>query len=134
MNDARSKLRWTSPTLSWGILDLYLPILYGEAKEKALRRLLQEMISQSEDMSVLDWTGKASAYHTCLPANIESYQSPSNARLLMSDIDFRRSLPRVRHLVNAEDTRKFYTPVSEPRVIAALFRASCTDNPKGFGK
>jgi hypothetical protein len=58
-----------------GIFDLQLPIFYGEKKEKALGRLLEAIITRSGDMSVLQWTGKSSSYHSCLPYDISSFQS-----------------------------------------------------------
>ncbi|KAI5999472.1 hypothetical protein EDD15DRAFT_2123161, partial [Pisolithus albus] len=64
-NDARSRLQWASLRCTtrpediayslFGIFDLHLPVLYGESAEKALGRLLAEIISQSGDISVLDW-------------------------------------------------------------------------------
>ncbi|KAI6120774.1 hypothetical protein EDD16DRAFT_1442964, partial [Pisolithus croceorrhizus] len=65
MEDARSRLQWASLRCTtrpediayslFGIFDLHLPVLYGESAEKALGRLLAEIISQSGDISVLDW-------------------------------------------------------------------------------
>ncbi|KIO05530.1 hypothetical protein M404DRAFT_140799, partial [Pisolithus tinctorius Marx 270] len=64
-DDARSRLQWASLRCTtrpediayslFGIFDLHLPVLYGESAEKALGRLLAEIISQSGDVSVLDW-------------------------------------------------------------------------------
>ncbi|KAI6041265.1 hypothetical protein EDC04DRAFT_2506843, partial [Pisolithus marmoratus] len=39
----------------FGIFNLHLPVLYGESAKNALGRLLAEIISQSGDISVLDW-------------------------------------------------------------------------------
>ncbi|KIK23694.1 hypothetical protein PISMIDRAFT_81670, partial [Pisolithus microcarpus 441] len=65
MDDARSRLQWASLRCTtraediayslFGIFNLHLPVLYGESAEKALSRLLVEIISQSGDISVLDW-------------------------------------------------------------------------------
>ncbi|KAI6025724.1 hypothetical protein F5J12DRAFT_716052, partial [Pisolithus orientalis] len=70
MDDARSRLQWASSRRTtrpediayslFGIFNLYLPVLYGESAEFALGRLLAEVISQSGDISILDWVGKAS--------------------------------------------------------------------------
>ncbi|KAI5999498.1 hypothetical protein EDD15DRAFT_2131691, partial [Pisolithus albus] len=69
-DDARSRLRWASSRCTtrpedvayslFGIFDVHLPVIYGEGAEKALGRLLAEIISQSGDVSVLDWVGEAS--------------------------------------------------------------------------
>ncbi|KAI6164396.1 hypothetical protein EDD17DRAFT_1474194, partial [Pisolithus thermaeus] len=65
VDDARSRLLWASPRCTtrpediayslFGIFALHLPVLYGESAENALGRLLAEIISQSGDISVLDW-------------------------------------------------------------------------------
>ncbi|KAI5989360.1 hypothetical protein EDD15DRAFT_1319233 [Pisolithus albus] len=85
VDDARSRLQWASRRHTtrpediayslFGIFDLHLPVLYGESAEKALGRLLAEIISQSGDISVLDWVGEASQFHSCFPAHITSYQT-----------------------------------------------------------
>ncbi|KAI6157664.1 hypothetical protein BKA82DRAFT_228027 [Pisolithus tinctorius] len=66
-----------SPDIAYslfGIFNLHLPVLYGESAENALGRLLSEIISQSGDISVLDWVGEASSFHSCFPAYITSYR------------------------------------------------------------
>ncbi|KAG6326170.1 hypothetical protein ID866_12919 [Astraeus odoratus] len=65
MDNARSKLQWAASHHTtraednayslFGIFDLHLPVLYGEGKEKSLGRLLQEILSQSQDISILYW-------------------------------------------------------------------------------
>ncbi|KAI6019985.1 hypothetical protein F5J12DRAFT_911477 [Pisolithus orientalis] len=85
MDDARSRLQWASARRTtkpediayslFGIFDLHLPVLYGESAEKALGRLLAEIISQSGDVSVLDWVGQRSTFHSCFPATLRPYQT-----------------------------------------------------------
>ncbi|KAI6159792.1 hypothetical protein EDD17DRAFT_1609443 [Pisolithus thermaeus] len=85
MDDARSRLQWASFRRTtrpedtayslFGIFDIHLPVLYGESAENALGRLLAEIISQSGDISVLDWVGKRSRFHSCFPARIASYRT-----------------------------------------------------------
>lgn len=80
MDDARLRLTWASTRLTtkpedtayslFGVLDLHLPVLYGESAEKALGRLLAEIISQSGDVSVLDWVGQRSTFHSWFPATL----------------------------------------------------------------
>ncbi|KAI5982332.1 hypothetical protein EDD15DRAFT_2181090, partial [Pisolithus albus] len=65
MDNARSRLQWASSRLTtrpediayslFGIFNVHLPVLYGESAEHALGRLLTEIVSQSGDISVLDW-------------------------------------------------------------------------------
>ncbi|KAI5991316.1 hypothetical protein F5J12DRAFT_861792 [Pisolithus orientalis] len=85
MDDARSRLQWASSRRTtrpediayslFGIFNLHLPVLYGESAENALGRLLAEIISQSGEISVLDWVGEASTFHSCFPAHITSYRT-----------------------------------------------------------
>ncbi|KIK17657.1 hypothetical protein PISMIDRAFT_685119 [Pisolithus microcarpus 441] len=84
MGNARSRLQWASSRLTtrpediayslFGIFNLHLPVLYGESAEHALGRLLTEIVSQSGDISVLDWVGEPSPFHSCFPAHIKYYQ------------------------------------------------------------
>ncbi|KAI6003214.1 hypothetical protein F5J12DRAFT_913758 [Pisolithus orientalis] len=84
MDDARWRLQWASQRRTTrpedvaysllGIFDFHLPLLYGETAANALGRLLAEIISRSGDISVLDWVGEPSPYHSCFPANINWYQ------------------------------------------------------------
>ena len=85
LGDARSRLQWASSRFTtrpedmayslFGVFDVHLPVLYGESKEDALGRLLAEIITRSEDISVLDWVGDASPYNSCFPAHIDVYQT-----------------------------------------------------------
>ncbi|KIO09072.1 hypothetical protein M404DRAFT_132088, partial [Pisolithus tinctorius Marx 270] len=74
MDDARSRLQWASMRCTtqpedtayslFGIFNLHLPIPYGESAEDSLGRLLTEIVSRSGDISVLDWVGEASSFHS----------------------------------------------------------------------
>ncbi|KAI6123991.1 hypothetical protein EDD16DRAFT_1563755 [Pisolithus croceorrhizus] len=85
VDDARSRLQWASSRRTtrpediayslFGIFNLHLPVLYGESVEFALGRLLGEVIFQSGDISILDWVGEASTFHSCFPARISSYRT-----------------------------------------------------------
>ncbi|KAL4062035.1 hypothetical protein J3A83DRAFT_4055167, partial [Scleroderma citrinum] len=65
LDNARSRLQWASGRRTTepedvaysllGIFNVFLPIIPGESAENALGRLLAEIISQSGDISVLDW-------------------------------------------------------------------------------
>jgi len=118
IEDARSRLQWASPRRTtrpediayslFGVFDLHLPVLYGENKEKALGRLLQEIISQAGDTSVLDWVGEASSFHSCFPASITCYRSAPYVRPPMSDVAMERSISRLQRLVSPDDARKLH--------------------------
>jgi hypothetical protein len=67
--DAREKLRWASnrdttreEDIAYSLFDIFkvnLPVIYGEKRQKALGRLLQEIIAHSGDVTVLDWVGQS---------------------------------------------------------------------------
>ncbi|KAI6139280.1 hypothetical protein EDD17DRAFT_364942 [Pisolithus thermaeus] len=83
LDDARSRLQWASLRRTtrpediayslFGIFNLHLPVMYGESAENALGRLLAEIVSHSGDISVLDWVGEPSPFHSCFPAHITAY-------------------------------------------------------------
>ncbi|KAI6015428.1 hypothetical protein BKA83DRAFT_4129402 [Pisolithus microcarpus] len=85
MDGARLRLQWAAARRTtrpedtayslFGVFGLHLPVLYGESAGNAIGRLLMEIISQSGDVSVLDWVGEASSFHSCLPANLNPYQN-----------------------------------------------------------
>ncbi|KAI9456171.1 hypothetical protein HD554DRAFT_213938 [Boletus coccyginus] len=62
----------------FGIFDVSLSITYGEGQQRAVGRLLQEVLTRSGDVSILAWTGKASDYNSCLPAEISVYREPAS--------------------------------------------------------
>ncbi|KAH7910048.1 hypothetical protein BJ138DRAFT_152525 [Hygrophoropsis aurantiaca] len=55
-----------------GIFDIQIPVVYGEGG-KAFGRLLTEVVSLSEDITLLDWVGQSSRLNTCLPAHPKCY-------------------------------------------------------------
>ncbi|KAG1896281.1 uncharacterized protein F5891DRAFT_983627 [Suillus fuscotomentosus] len=69
-----------------------LPIMYGEKKQKALGRLLQEIIAESGDITVLDWVGTSSQFNSCLPADIASYEAPPYTLPSISEDEMQRSV------------------------------------------
>ncbi|KAG2363752.1 hypothetical protein BDR07DRAFT_1331577 [Suillus spraguei] len=95
MREPREKLKWASKRVTekpedaayslFGVFGVHLPMIYGESKQKALGRLLEEIVSQSRDISVLDWVGKSSEFNSCLPADITSYASSSTLPCLSED-------------------------------------------------
>ena len=62
----------------FGIFDVSIPVTYGEGQERAVGRLLQEVLTRSGDVSILAWTGKASEYNSCLPAEISVYRETAS--------------------------------------------------------
>jgi len=63
----------------FGIFDVSIPVTYGEGQQRAVGRLLQEVLTRSGDVSILAWSGKASDYNSCLPAEISVYRDPASS-------------------------------------------------------
>lgn len=89
--DVRQKLRLASSRSAtkqedvayslFGIFDVSIPVTYGEGQRRALGRLLQEVLTRSGDATILAWTGKASDYNSCLPAEITVYRESLSPHL-----------------------------------------------------
>jgi len=62
----------------FGIFDVSLSVTYGEGQQRAVGRLLQEVLTRSGDVSILAWTGEVSDYNSCLPAEISVYREPAS--------------------------------------------------------
>ncbi|KAG1888584.1 hypothetical protein F4604DRAFT_1713686 [Suillus subluteus] len=96
MKDPRKKLEWASKRVTkepedvayslFGIFGVYLPVIYGEGRQNAVGRLLEKIVAQSRDISVLDWVGKSSEYNSCLPADLTPYGDPLLPFLSKDDI------------------------------------------------
>ena len=92
---ARSKLQWASKRCTtrpedmayslFGIFDIHLPIMYGESAEKALGRLLAEVIKLSGDTTILAWEGRSSRFHSCFPPTIDHYQTVTSSQSTSTD-------------------------------------------------
>ena len=134
MDDARSRFQWASQRRTtrpedmayslFGVFGVHLPILYGESKQKALARLLEEIISKSGDISVLDWVGEASSSHSCFPANIASYLTP----LIPHKNSIQLSLPSTEQAESTKALRRLYGSLSKselPQFIGRRLRLPC---------
>ncbi|KAG1806173.1 uncharacterized protein BJ212DRAFT_1538536 [Suillus subaureus] len=118
MRDAREKLKWASTRVTsvaediayslFGIFGIQLPILYGENKENALGRLLQEIVARSGDITALDWVGQPSTFNSCLPADISSYAAPPCALPLLSEDQIQTAVSSLQHTVAVELASSFY--------------------------
>ncbi|KAG2126790.1 uncharacterized protein EDB93DRAFT_1341093 [Suillus bovinus] len=76
MHNAREKLHWASTRVTTH---------YGEKQDKALGRLLQEIVARSGDITGLDWVGKSSEFNSCLPASITHEAPPCRLPPLPED-------------------------------------------------
>ncbi|KAG2107882.1 uncharacterized protein F5147DRAFT_837109 [Suillus discolor] len=106
MSDARQRLQWASSRITtlqediayslFGIFDVHLPVMYGENKQNALGRLLQEIVARSGDITVLDWVGQASKFNSCLPAYITSYSTPPRTLPSLSEDQIQTTISSLR--------------------------------------
>ncbi|KAG1758392.1 hypothetical protein EDD22DRAFT_956916 [Suillus occidentalis] len=141
MTNAREKLQWASARVTtlqedvayslFGIFGVHLPVIYGEMKQNALGRLLQEIIARSGDITTLDWIGKSSQFNSCLPADISSYEAP---RLLpfLSEDEIQSSVSLLRHTVTVESASNLYTlldNLSAPRFANFRLQLPCIAFP-----
>ncbi|KAG1779943.1 heterokaryon incompatibility protein-domain-containing protein [Suillus placidus] len=142
MRNLREKLKWASTRVTtlqedivyslFGIFGVHLPVIYGETKQNALGRLLQEIVGRSGDITVLDWTGKSSDFNSCLPADITSYKaSPYTLPSLPTD-ETRSSISKLRNTVAVELVSKLYTlldSLSGPRFTNYRLQLPCIAFP-----
>ncbi|KAG2089241.1 uncharacterized protein F5147DRAFT_658473 [Suillus discolor] len=141
--DAREKLRWASNRDTtreediayslFGIFDVHLPVIYGERRQKALGRLLQEIIAHSGDISALDWVGQSSNFNSCLPAEISSYKALPCMLPSVSEHDMQVLVSRLRNnIVAVKSASKLYTlleNLSVPRFAHGRLQLPCIAFP-----
>ncbi|KAG1821954.1 WD40-repeat-containing domain protein [Suillus subaureus] len=136
--DAREKLRWASTRVTtlqediayslFGIFGVHLPVIYGEKRQSALGRLLQEIIAHSGDITALDWVGQSSNFNSCLPAEISSYKAPPYTPPSLSEHDMQKLVSTLRNNVAVKSASKLYTTLenlSVPRFANARLQLPC---------
>ena len=55
-----------------GIFNVTIPVVYGEGN-RAVGRLLGHILTGSDDVTILAWTGRAGSYNSCLPVDLTVY-------------------------------------------------------------
>ena len=90
LDDIREKLRLASTRQTsriedsayslLGMFSTSLPVVYGEG-DKALGRLLAQLLTSSGDTSILAWTGKSGSFNSCLTANIFAFHQPPTTHI-----------------------------------------------------
>ncbi|KAG2743238.1 hypothetical protein P692DRAFT_201795091 [Suillus brevipes Sb2] len=138
MNGAREKLHWASARVTtrqediayslFGIFDVRLPVDYGEKQDKALGRLLQEIVARSGDITGLDWVGKSSAFNSCLPASITSYEAPPCQLPPLPEDEIQSSVSSLRKTVTVDFASNVYTQLrnmSAPRFATQRLHLPC---------
>jgi WD40 repeat protein len=142
MRDAREKLRWASTRVTtlqediayslFGVFGVHLPVIYGEKRQNALGRLLQEIIAHSGDITALDWVGQSSNFNSCLPAEISSYKAPPYTPPSLSEHDMQDLNSTLRNKVTVQLASKLYTTLenlSVPRFANARLQLPCIAFP-----
>ncbi|KAG1800320.1 uncharacterized protein HD556DRAFT_1439176 [Suillus plorans] len=132
MRDAREKLQWASKRVTtmqediayslFGIFGVHLPVIYGEKKQNALGRLLQEIVARSGDITSLDWVGQSSEFNSCLPADIISYAAPPCSLPSLSEDEIQTAVSSLRNIVPVDSASKLYNMLEN--MNAPLF-ANC---------
>ncbi|KAG2354123.1 heterokaryon incompatibility protein-domain-containing protein, partial [Suillus spraguei] len=138
MTGAREKLQWASKRVTtlqedvayslFGIFGITLPVIYGERRQNALGRLLQEIVARSGDISVLDWIGQPSEFNSCLPAHITSYTTPPRTLPPLSDDDIRTQVSSLRQTMDTDLALEFYKQLeqlSAPRFANCRLHLPC---------
>ncbi|OAX31885.1 hypothetical protein K503DRAFT_727529 [Rhizopogon vinicolor AM-OR11-026] len=138
MRNAREILQWAASRVTTlredivyslrSIFDVHIPVIYGGGKQNALGRLLQEIVAESGDVTVLDWVGKSSEFHSCLPADIASYGSPSYTLPSLSEDDMQTPLSLLRNASAPEFAVRLYTMLNSlcvPRFAARRLHLPC---------
>jgi hypothetical protein len=143
MRDAREKLQWASKRVTtlqediayslFGIFGVNLPVIYGEKRQNALGRLLQEIIAHSGDISALDWVRQSSNFNSCLPAEIFLYKALPYTPPSLSEHDMQASVSTLRNnIVAAESASKLYATLENlgvPRFANARLQLPCIAFP-----
>ncbi|KAG0693363.1 hypothetical protein DFH29DRAFT_1039696 [Suillus ampliporus] len=138
MGAAREKLQWASACvttiqedIAYSLFDIFgvqPPILSGEKKQNTLGRLLQEIMAQLGDITVLDWVGRPSEFNSCLPANITSYAALPCILPSLSEDQIQSLVSSLQNMVPVEFASKFYTlldNMSAPRFTNCRLHLPC---------
>jgi hypothetical protein len=56
----------------FGIFNVAIPVIYGEGNQ-AIGRLLEYILTRSDDVTLLAWTGSSGSQHSYLPADLTVY-------------------------------------------------------------
>ncbi|KAG2113790.1 uncharacterized protein F5147DRAFT_787787 [Suillus discolor] len=114
--------------LLFGIFGIRLSVDYGEKQDKALGRLLQEIVARSGDITGLDWVGESSEFNSCLPASIASYEAPPCQLPPPPEKEIQSSVSSLRNTVATELSSNLYTLLrntSAPHFTAQRLHLPC---------
>ena len=137
---ARTKLQWAALRRTtrpqdvayalFGIFRLHLPFMYVETKEDAIGRLLEEIMSRSGDISILNWAGEGSSYHSCFPSDITSYHTVLPLQDFQGNTVERPSIFwKILSFRTAWKLRRTLSELSPPQMINHRLILSCIVHP-----
>ncbi|KAG1776044.1 hypothetical protein EV702DRAFT_1269102 [Suillus placidus] len=140
--NAHEKLQWASTRVTtvqediayslFGIFGVQLPVMYGEKKQNALGRLLQEIVAESGDITALDWVGTSSEFNSCLPADIASYEAPPYTLPSISEDEMQGLFSSLQDTMVIELAVKLYSSLdrlSAPRFAHRRLHLPCIAFP-----
>ncbi|KAG1785642.1 heterokaryon incompatibility protein-domain-containing protein, partial [Suillus plorans] len=117
--NARRTLQWACSRITtrqediayslFGVFNLRPRVDYGEKKQNALGRLLQEIINDHGDITTLDWVGRPSEFNSCLPAEMTSYKAPPYTSPSLSPEKLSESVSLLRHAGTIQSAEKLYS-------------------------
>lgn len=116
----------TLPIRFWGFSISIYPSS-SESAEFALGCLLGEVISQSGDISMLDWVREASTFHSCFPTRITSYQTLPLLPVL-PPVAQEQSSTASQHSASSKALRKLYRSLTKsplPRFLNRRLTLPC---------
>ena len=113
-----------------GIFSASLTIVYGE-KDKALGRLLAQLLTSSGDTSILAWTGKSGSYNSCLPTNIAVFNQMQTTHIppAINDVEMDMITARLRaSSLNVTLAMKLYDQLNQlpvPMFVGKRMKLPC---------
>src|SRR5205807_10607100 len=110
----------------------HLPVIYGEKKQNALGRLLQEIVARSGDITAQDWVGKPSEFNSCLPADITSYEVTPCTLPSLSEDNIQTAISLLQNTAAVELASELYTILhntTAPRFATCRLHLPCIAFP-----
>ena len=139
LDDIREKLRLVSTRHTTlvedaayslhGIFSLSPQVAYGEGN-KALGRLLAQLLASSGDTSILAWTGKPGNFNSCFPANIIVFNQPPTTHIppTINAAEMDKIIPRSRTFSLNSLSIKLYDRLHElsvPSISGVRMKIPC---------
>lgn len=84
---------------------------YGEGYA-AVGHLLDEIVTRSGEVTVLDWIGKSSPYNSCLPASLSVYNQAPHIPQALEGEEMEASTAQLRSVLARDEAVGFYASVS----------------------